>query len=126
MAAGGWVRGARHAPTRDPPLPGSPDTVTTRHRPFPKLGTAVDLTTTGLGGGLDGFEKTPAFAWLLSNAYRYGFVLSYPPNNQYYVFEPWHWRYVGVKLATDLRTEGKYFYDLDQREIDKYLSNIFD
>jgi LAS superfamily LD-carboxypeptidase LdcB len=90
-----------------------------------QLGTAVDFTTTGLGGGLDGFDKTPAFAWLLTNAYKYGFILSYPPNNQYYVFEPWHWRYVGVKLATDLRNQGKNFYDLDQRTIDTYLVSVF-
>ncbi len=91
-----------------------------------QLGTAVDLTTTGLGGALDGFEKTQAYGWLLTNAYKYGFVLSYPPNNQFYEFEPWHWRYVGIKLATDLRTAGAFFYDWDQRKIDGYLENVFE
>jgi zinc D-Ala-D-Ala carboxypeptidase len=91
-----------------------------------QLGTALDIIAPGLGGVLDGFEKTPAYTWLLANAYKYGFILSYPKNNKYYVFEPWHWRFVGVKLATDLHNQGKNFYDLDQRTIDEYLVNIFD
>ena len=90
-----------------------------------QLGTAVDLTTKGLGGAIDGFDGTPAYQWMLNNAYRYGFVLSYPQNNSYYEFEPWHWRFVGVKLATDLHNQGKNFYDMDQRTIDTYLVNIF-
>jgi len=91
-----------------------------------QLGTAVDLITTGIGGTLEGFEQTTAYQWLLNNAYKYGFVLSYPNNNSYYIFEPWHWRFVGVKLATDLHSSGKYFYDLDQRDIDEYLIDLFE
>lgn len=91
-----------------------------------QLGTAIDFTTTGINGGLDGFEQTEAYAWLTKNAHRFGFALSYPPNNAYYIFEPWHWRFVGEDLARELKNEGKYFYDLDQREIDKYLVSLFD
>ncbi len=91
-----------------------------------QLGTTLDFTTKGLGGGLDGFQNTPAYTWLLENAHKYGFVMSYPPNNQYYVFEPWHWRFVGEKLADDLKDQNAYFYDWDQRKIDGYLVNIFD
>lgn len=92
-----------------------------------QLGTAVDMITTGLGGVLDEkFDRTSAYAWLRDNAYKYGFVLSYPRNNGYYVYEPWHWRFVGVKLATVLHDQHKSFYDLDQRELDEYLINIFD
>ncbi len=91
-----------------------------------QLGTTVDLITGGLGGVLDGFDGTKAYIWLQSNAWRYGFVLSYPKDNKFYVYEPWHWRFVGVKLATDLHNQGKNFYDLDQRTIDAYLVNFFD
>ncbi|MDD4804473.1 MAG: D-alanyl-D-alanine carboxypeptidase family protein [Candidatus Pacebacteria bacterium] len=90
-----------------------------------QLGTTVDLTTTGLNGGLDGFDTTEAYKWLTSNAYKYGFVLSYPNNNAYYVYEPWHWRFVGIKLAKYLHGQNKNFYDLDQRKIDEYLINLF-
>lgn len=91
-----------------------------------QLGTTVDFSTKALGGTFAGFEETEAYNWLLKNAYKYGFVLSYPEANSYYVFEPWHWRYVGEKLARDLHDDDKDFYDLDQREIDEYLINIFD
>lgn len=91
-----------------------------------QLGTALDFTTVETNGALTGFENTPAYAWLLKNAHRYGFVLSYPQDNAYYIFEPWHWRYVGRDLARDLHDDGKFFYDLDQREIDKYLIELFD
>ncbi len=92
-----------------------------------QLGTAVDLTTSGLKPVLDiSFDKTPAFDWLTKYAYRYGFILSYPKNNAYYQYEPWHWRFVGVELATRLHNDGINFSDMDQREIDKYLASIFD
>jgi LAS superfamily LD-carboxypeptidase LdcB len=90
-----------------------------------QLGTTVDLTTQSVGATFSGFEKTPAYSWLLANAYKYGFILSYPENNQYYQFEPWHWRFVGRELAKFLHDQGKNFYDLDQREIDQYLISIF-
>lgn len=90
-----------------------------------QLGTTVDFTTTGINGGLDGFNNTAAYEWLTQNAYKYGFVLSYPEHNTYYEFEPWHWRFVGVDLANKLHKDGESFYDLDQRTIDTYLINIF-
>ncbi len=91
-----------------------------------QLGTAVDFTTVQDGADLDSFRDSPAYTWLLANAHKYGFVLSYPERNAYYEFEPWHWRFVGLKLAQKLHEENKHFYDLDQREIDTYLINIFD
>jgi LAS superfamily LD-carboxypeptidase LdcB len=90
-----------------------------------QLGTTVDLTTPALGANYTSFANSAAFTWLTENAYKYGFVLSYPKNNSYYVYEPWHWRFVGVVLSSKLRQEGKNFYDLDQREIDNYLIDIF-
>ncbi len=91
-----------------------------------QLGTALDFTTPTIGGSLTGFEKTAAYAWLNDNAYKYGFILSYPPNNAYYIFEPWHWRFIGIELATKLHDENKHFYDLDQREISTYLGNMYE
>jgi len=91
-----------------------------------QLGTTVDLTTPEIKAAFSGFEKTEAYQWLLDNAYQYGFILSYPENNTYYQFEPWHWRFVGRSLADKLRQDGKNFYDLGQREIDQYLLFFFD
>jgi LAS superfamily LD-carboxypeptidase LdcB len=91
-----------------------------------QLGTTVDLTSPENGNQLAGFDATDAFSWLQKHAHKYGFVLSYPKNNAYYIYEPWHWRYVGEDLAGDLHSDGTFFYDLDQREIDKYLVSVFD
>ncbi len=91
-----------------------------------QLGTAVDFTTPALGASFEKFDSTTAYNWLTENAYKYGFVLSYPKGNSYYIYEPWHWRYVGVELATKLHDENKHFYDMDQREINDYLVKIFD
>ncbi len=52
------------------------------------------------------FEKTKEYDWLCNNAYRYGFILSFPENKTditNFGFEPWHWRYVGVDTATDMK-----------------------
>jgi D-alanyl-D-alanine carboxypeptidase len=91
-----------------------------------QLGTAVDFTTPTVADTFSGFSKTAEYTWLTNNAYLYGFILSYPPNNAYYVFEPWHWRFVGDSLAAYLHGTNQYFYDLDQRQIDTYLVKLFD
>jgi LAS superfamily LD-carboxypeptidase LdcB len=91
-----------------------------------QLGTTVDFTTIKTGNLSNSFDTTPEYRWLLENAHRYGFTLSYPKGNKYYIYEPWHWRFVGVVLATELHRDEKHLYDLDQRFIDQYLLNLFD
>jgi D-alanyl-D-alanine carboxypeptidase len=91
-----------------------------------QLGTALDFTTLNTKGALEGFDKTPEYEWFLANGYKYGFIISYPSGNTYYKFEPWHWRFVGIALATELHNQNKYFYDADQRMIDNYLVKLFD
>ncbi len=91
-----------------------------------QLGTAIDIVDPETGATSQTFANTVAYEWLQDNAYRYGFILSYPEGNEFYIFEPWHWRFVGRELATDLHRAGAYFYDWDQRRIDEYLIKIFD
>jgi LAS superfamily LD-carboxypeptidase LdcB len=91
-----------------------------------QLGTSVDFTTSEIGGVFSKFADDEAYQWLLDNAHLYGFTLSYPEGNAFYKFEPWHWRFVGVELASHLHNERKHFYDLSQREIDSYLIKLFD
>ncbi len=78
-----------------------------------QTGTAVDLTGSSVQFRCadDGFAETPEAAWLVQNAWKYGFNMSYPisqkdgsPNE--YVYEPWHWRYVGIPIAARLQREG--------------------
>ena len=91
-----------------------------------QLGTTMDFTTVDINGTLNGFDKTEEYKWFQDNAYKYGFILSYPAGNAYYKFEPWHWRFVGVDLARKLHKDNMNFYDMDQRIIDSYLTKIFD
>jgi LAS superfamily LD-carboxypeptidase LdcB len=91
-----------------------------------QLGTTVDFSTAKSASLSASFDTTPESKWLIAHAHEYGFVLSYPKNNTYYVYEPWHWRYVGIKLATKLHDDNTHLYDVDQREIDSYLLSIFD
>lgn len=91
-----------------------------------QLGTTVDFSTPELGGAIDPFGTTEAYQWMLDNAYKHGFILSYPEDNGFYIFEPWHWRFVGEDLARELHRRDMNFYDMEQREIDEYLLNIFE
>jgi zinc D-Ala-D-Ala carboxypeptidase len=55
-------------------------------------GRALDLTTPGSPVLEEGFADTDAFRWLEQHACRFGFVLSYPPDNPHgFTYEPWHW-----------------------------------
>lgn len=49
------------------------------------------------------FESTNEFKWMQENAYKYGFILRFPKakeNETGYMYESWHYRYVGQKIAT--------------------------
>ena len=55
------------------------------------------------------FENTPEFKWLMENAENYGFVLRYPKNKTEItgiMYEPWHFRYVGVEHAKEMNELG--------------------
>jgi zinc D-Ala-D-Ala carboxypeptidase len=48
------------------------------------------------------FEKTAAFQWLVKNAAKYSFELSFPKNNSQGIsYEPWHWRFVGDRKSLE-------------------------
>lgn len=92
-----------------------------------QLGTTVDFSTPSIGNSLVAdFDQTEEFEWLEENAHKYGFVLSYPEGNEFYVYEPWHWRFVSTELARDLERRNNTFYELEQREINEYLLEFFD
>lgn len=55
-------------------------------------GRAIDLGVPGVAPLTEAFEHTEAFTWLMRNAERFGFALSYPRENAHgIVYEPWHW-----------------------------------
>ncbi len=62
------------------------------------------------------FEETEQFRWLSENADKYGFIMRYPKEYEDvtgYVYEPWHYRFVGVYYAGKIKGSGlplEYFY----------------
>lgn len=73
-----------------------------------QTGWAVDIASAGCS--LDNcFASTEAGKWLVAHAYEYGFILRYPDgltNTTGYMYESWHYRYVGTALAAEMRTKG--------------------
>ena len=69
-----------------------------------QTGLTVDMASTA-NGGLSKFGESPEYQWMLSNAHKYGWIERYPQGKETitgYSAEPWHWRYVGVDLATKI------------------------
>lgn len=58
----------------------------------------------------ESFEDTEEFEWLTENAADYGFIMRYPEDKQditKIIYEPWHWRYVGVEAAKAMKASGQ-------------------
>ncbi len=71
-----------------------------------QTGLAIDILTDNIT--MSEFENTDEFKWLKENSYKYGFILRYPKNKTNitgYAYEPWHYRYVGKKVAQEIYKE---------------------
>ena len=75
-----------------------------------QLGATVDFSSATVGFELvQAFGKTPEGLWLAGRAHEFGFVRSYPEGLEEvtgYVYEPWHFRWVGREMAAELRATG--------------------
>lgn len=83
-----------------------------------QLGTAIDF-----GSITEAFADTAAGKWLARNAYKYGFLISYPSgyeNITGYMYEPWHYRYIG-KAAAEL---GRKYFDGIQQYLLVFLHDL--
>lgn len=85
-----------------------------------QTGLAIDIST--LKSTTDDFEDTKEFTWLKNNAHKYGFILRYPKNKEYltgYNYESWHYRYVGIDVATKIKEENITFDEYYAYYLDK-------
>ena len=81
-----------------------------------QTGLCVDVTAEG--AEYTEFDQTAAFRWMTEHAHEYGFILRYGDGMDYitgYIYEPWHYRYVGAEAAAyihshDLTFEEYYYY----------------
>lgn len=75
-----------------------------------QTGLSVDVEPTTRKCELDTcFGTMPEGQWVAANAYKYGFIIRYPSDKVSvtgYEYEPWHVRYVGVDLATEMHNKG--------------------
>ena len=68
------------------------------------------------------FEQTKEFKWLKDNAHKYGFILRYPKNKELetqYQYESWHYRYVGIDIATYIKKHNISFDEYYVQNIEK-------
>jgi D-alanyl-D-alanine carboxypeptidase len=86
-----------------------------------QLGTTIDVTSENLTDVDQSWGATPAGQWIAGNAYKYGFLLSYPADasaRSCYDFEPWHLRYVGRDEAAAVIDAGvtlrEYLWEVQQ------------
>jgi zinc D-Ala-D-Ala carboxypeptidase len=74
-----------------------------------QMGTTLDFKTRGAPDVDKAWASTPAGRWVGENAWRFGFVESYPRAKRSvtcYGYEPWHYRYVGRALAARIHDSG--------------------
>lgn len=82
-----------------------------------QTGLAVDISDSS--GEYNDFSNTKEFNWMKENAYKFGFILRYPKYKTDitgFKYEPWHYRYVGIKIA-------KYIY-LNNITLEEYKKSI--
>ena len=76
-----------------------------------QTGLAFDVCATNKPCITNGFDNTEEAKWLSENAYKYGFILRYVKGKEDetgYMYESWHFRYVGKELAEKLYNNGNW------------------
>ena len=83
-------------------------------------GLAIDISNKTTS--YEEFDKTEEFKWMQENAHKYGFILRYPEdktNETLYQYEPWHYRYVGIKISTYIKKHNISFEEYYVKHIEK-------
>lgn len=84
-----------------------------------QLGLAADIVDSSYKGLTKGQKDTKVQKWLMEHCWDYGFILRYTEDSSDFtgiIFEPWHYRYVGVELAQELKELGIC--------LEEYLDNL--
>lgn len=81
-----------------------------------ELGMALDINA-----DISVSSDEEVYSWLAENAYKYGFILRYPPDKKYITgidYEPWHYRYVGAESALEIYSR--------QITLEEYLGSYYE
>ena len=71
-----------------------------------QLGLALDIVQEDYVVLDSSQANTPTQKWLMEHCWEYGFILRYPEGTSDttgIIYEPWHYRYVGEKVAMDMK-----------------------
>ena len=83
------------------------------------LGLAADIVDTQDWSLEEVQAQLKGQQWLMAHCHEYGFILRYPSGKTDVtgiIYEPWHYRYVGVELATELKDLGL--------TVEEYMANL--
>ena len=83
-------------------------------------GLAIDVDN--IKTNFNNFQDTDEFKWMQENAYKYGFILRYPSDKvdiTGYMYEPWHYRYVGREIAKIIKEKNLTFEEYYYEYLDK-------
>ncbi|MFD1427996.1 M15 family metallopeptidase [Kroppenstedtia sanguinis] len=90
-----------------------------------QTGLAMDITCSDVDFKLEeSFAQTKEGRWVAKHAHQYGFIIRYPKGKEEitgFTYEPWHLRYVGKKLATELQSKDwtlEEYYGRSATEVD--------
>ena len=88
-----------------------------------QTGLAIDIVISKAKELQETFDdESPEAIWLFNNAHRFGYILRYPKGKSDitgYSYEPWHFRFVGTELATELYNKQitlEEYYNLKQSQ----------
>ena len=90
-----------------------------------QLGLAADIIDYNYPELDEKQEETPTQQWLMEHCWDYGFILRYPNDKSDItgiIYEPWHYRYVGVEVAQEIRDLGltlEEYLDQDYEPLDE-------
>lgn len=96
-----------------------------------QTGLTCDIVTPAYQELNDGFAETAAAKWMAEHSWKYGFVLRYPKDKQditKIIFEPWHFRYVGLEHAKAMKEGGycleEYLYIVQKQNVDALSGSL--
>ncbi len=84
------------------------------------LGLALDIVDSSYPKLNHQQANMPTQKWLMENCWKYGFIMRYPEGSTEItgiIYEPWHYRYVGLELAKEI-------HDLGNIPLEIYIDNL--
>lgn len=85
-----------------------------------QTGLVMDVTSESVSYQLlEEFGETTEGKWLSEHAHEFGFIIRYPKDGEDitgYIYEPWHIRYLGIDMATNVYKSGLTYEEYLERE----------